>query len=177
MRTLNCIARIPPTSSTVIAHIYPLLVGGCEACTGEDRQWVCNRWRSMEGRMGIGNVEKAREVVEGVWSRRDGAKAPGLNEQPQRSTKLDNVVFDGRALGDGTGLDMSSAWMGATTDEYSFEELFLSGLEGTDQTQLAAPSDKAGLSRTGNIEQDLTVRGSLHWVGVMKDWGWEVLLG
>lgn len=29
----------------------------------------------------------------------------------------------------------------------------------------------------GDYEYEVSVKGSLHWLGVMKDWGWEVLLG
>jgi len=50
----------------------------------------------------------------------------------------------------------------------------LGGLYSTSPTQ----------KRTGSIapmveelDFEQTVRGSQHWVGVMKDWNWEVLLG
>jgi len=31
--------------------------------------------------------------------------------------------------------------------------------------------------RPGAMDPAYTVRGHLHWIGVMWDWGWEVLLG
>jgi len=30
---------------------------------------------------------------------------------------------------------------------------------------------------TEALEHEFTVKGRLHWLGVMKDWSWEVLLG
>jgi len=37
----------------------------------------------------------------------------------------------------------------------------------------------AGLGRGGTplIPRERTVRGKQHWLGVMEDWGWEVMLG
>ncbi|KAL9051606.1 MAG: hypothetical protein Q9162_005912 [Coniocarpon cinnabarinum] len=171
LRILNLIARIPPTSGTIIVHIYPLLVGGCEAQRTEDREWVRNRWRSMEGRMGIGNVEKAREVVEEVWARRDKMK--------ERGGVLDETLIP-QVNGDGLMDDLGA------DEDFSFDDLFGTSLGGVGSVEdmgcfsFGSPTN-AGLTEPTapaiDMDQELTIRGRLHWARVMKDWGWEVLLG
>ena len=119
--------------------------------------------------MGIGNVEKAREVVEGVWERRDTAERQAAG----RPQDLLLGMHD--------------------TDDFSFDDLFdlsmgrgdssmdvdspISGNEATLGSDLGLSDATKLLSQQQDVENRLTVRGDLHWVGVMKDWGWEVLLG
>lgn len=67
------LASIPPNSNLYIVHIFPLLVGSCEASPGEEREWCERRWELLTDRIWIGNIDRAIEVVKEVWRRKDEA--------------------------------------------------------------------------------------------------------
>lgn len=193
LRVLNYLARIPPNSGTLIIHIYPLLVGGCEAKSEDDRTWVAQRWNVMEKRMGIGNVGKAREIVAEVWKRRDEADALDAESTTAggaiRCASWDELILSGNTADLDVDPQRSYSWS-AVSDEFSFDSVFnVSGasyegipsngsteslgncFDGTDNNAFMKTPDRS------TNELDSTIRGRLHWVGVMKEWGWEVLLG
>lgn len=64
-------ASIPTNSNLHIIHIYPLLVGSCDAEPGEEREWCESRWALLSERLWIGNIDRALEVVKEVWRRKD----------------------------------------------------------------------------------------------------------
>lgn len=68
------LALIPTTSATCTVHIFPLLVALCEAEPGDEREWVQGRWDAMAKRMWIGNIDRAVEVMQEVWRRRDALR-------------------------------------------------------------------------------------------------------
>ena len=69
------LAAVPSLSNVHIVHIFPLLVGSCEAEPGEEREWCEARWALLRERLWIGNVDRALEVVREVWRRKDEARA------------------------------------------------------------------------------------------------------
>lgn len=156
--------KVPLTSRAVIIQIYPLLAAGCEVTSHEDRAWVEGRWMAMMERMWIGNLDKCWEVVKEVWKRRDTnasdnprqSSGYGISEEVQGA-----FSFDNRLLGDGP----------------------FSGMRRKPQSvsdPLSMPSQvrRRRLSETmEDIEYGRTVRGTMHWIGVMKEWRWEILLG
>lgn len=194
-RILNYLARIPTCSGTLIVQIYPLLVGGCEVLDEEDRSWVQERWAVMERRMGIGNVEKAKEVVAEVWRRRDGTTGLFTRSNPPPTSPQPFCWDDLLLTGDvtqckpGSELERFSSW----GEELSFDETFspsgvgckeFDGASCFDNPHNVTIGGKGGRSDAASEfienyanELDLTVRGRLHWAGVMKEWDWEVLLG
>lgn len=70
-KVLIRLASISPVSRTIVVHILPLTIAGCEATDGEDRSWVRDRWSAMSKRMLTGIVDSCLKVTEEVWRRRD----------------------------------------------------------------------------------------------------------
>ena len=85
-KILVYLATVKMSSRTVILHIFPLFVAGCEAEKAEDREWVEDRWRAMSQRMHIGNIDKCLDVTREVWDRRDKAHAAHSWARNRRSS-------------------------------------------------------------------------------------------
>lgn len=99
-RVLTLLAKIPTSSRTCTTHIFPLLVSGCEAL-GEDRSFVKERWDSLAVRLWIGNVDRAMEVMEEVWRKRDrmhigdgpvGVRSPAYWSQVMKEWKWEVLL-------------------------------------------------------------------------------------
>lgn len=177
-RVLQYLATVPLTSRMVIVQIYPLMVAGCEASTAEDRQWVRDRWTAMGVRMRIGVVDKSAIVTEEVWRRRDAYEA-----QPTTRRKLVATADLQPARQRGAPLQRTPT--GFQTSDPGRTGMVFSYVDGDGES-----NQHGGLSNdrrqgrrgasshvVGSMDPAYTVRGHLHWVGVMWDWGWEVLLG
>lgn len=274
-RILNYLAAIPPTSGTIIIHIYPLLAGGCEVVSPQDRQWVLNRWDAMSQRMAIGNIDCCRDVVQKVWSRRDDAAMDAAvfedmthdylgvsfgNPTPDSLSQLrspnelaltdsvwtntdammnpawvNDAITDpfstGNAMGDSTctnGATSNPAWTShatmdppwtdcdmldpawvndaitdsaqmnhtmtnhASTSEAMLDPAWINNaftntawmddannmltstvtIAGSPSHDLRVGGDYVPC-RLPKLDHEFTVRGRMHWVGVMKDFGWE----
>lgn len=177
-KVLVYLGTVPLNSRLVIVQIYPLLAAGCEAKEPEDRQWVQQRWQNMSARMWIGNIDRCCEVMMEVWERRDAFVA---NKEAVRRGKMGMPHVD-------ISKEMSEA--------FSFQEMLSGGhlglgnlkIDNHHQTLSGRSGSIDGASRmcvsaeqrrrnsepiTEHIDREYTVRGQLHWVGVMKDWGWE----
>ncbi|KAK1062031.1 hypothetical protein LTR74_010578 [Friedmanniomyces endolithicus] len=189
-RVLQYLATVPLASRTVIVQIYPLMVAGCEAATSEDRQWVRDRWQAMSARMRIGVIDKSATVTEEVWRRRDAYEAQPTTRRKLVATAELMAVSAHRQRGVPlvrTGEGFEKADPGRTGMVFSFVEVGGgegggggggegSGVSGVDQERF--PRRRKGPERSvGGMDAAYTVRGHLHWVGVMWDWGWEILLG
>ncbi|KAL8643319.1 MAG: hypothetical protein Q9226_008407, partial [Calogaya cf. arnoldii] len=171
--------KVPLSSRAVIIQIYPLLAAGCELTSNEDRAWVEDRWAAMMRRMLIGNIDRCWEVVKEVWDRRDAdeSEKARLALRTVRSPRSKGRSSHGQSM-------CERPPRGLGTDEAALSSDRSSGTRprhdrGTQMTRNMPP---IGLKRRSseNIEDldyERTVRGRLHWVGVMKDWNWEVLLG
>lgn len=164
--------KVPLSSRAVIVQIYPLLAAGCEVSSNEDRAWVEDRWAAMMQRMLIGNLDKCLVVVKEVWDRRDA-------EEAQRARMALRAVQPRRSIGHSVPEEVQRA--------HSFDEAVLhddsfpsarrklehaTGPPITPHVQRRRPSEMIE-----DLDFERTVRGRLHWVGVMKDRGWEILLG
>jgi len=173
-KVLVYLATVPLSSRLVIVQIYPLLAAGCEAWDNEDRQWVEERWQSMASRMWIGNIDRCWEVMQEVWSRRDAAEKAKTEKEKQRRP------------GAGMGMIHSESSKRKFEEELALEEGFsfsdmLAGGNGErgkrHRTSISGSFSLPGKRRqepiTEEMDPELTVRGRLHWVGVMKDWEWE----
>ncbi|GAB7346643.1 hypothetical protein MBLNU459_g1776t1 [Dothideomycetes sp. NU459] len=167
-KVLVFLATVPLASRCVIVHIYPLMMAGCEAVAAEDRQWVRDRWVAMSQRMRIGLLEKCLEVTEEVWQRRDK-----YERQPVRR----------RAFMSAADMQARRASRPNISQRGSFFDNSAPGISRRMTSEDIGSSD-SGMSSigsrdtmSGTMDPMFTVRGGLHWVGVMTDWGWEVLLG
>ncbi|KAK8193467.1 fungal-specific transcription factor domain-containing protein, partial [Phyllosticta capitalensis] len=144
-KVLIYLATVPLTSRAVIVHIYPLTAAGSEA-TGEDRQWVQDRWESMSTRMVIGIVDRCLDICKEVWARRDAYEA---RVRPRMTVATKSSNIKGSISPRNDMLDEPLRW----------NENF--------------PRASATDAGSGLEDREYTVRGRLHWLGVMKDWGWE----
>ena len=198
-KVLMALASVPLSSRAIIVQIFPLLAAGCEATTGEDRQWVSQRWNAMLLRLKIGNVLSCMSVVQEVWSRYDAFEAEKKERMMRRARArgLPNGDFVPSALKYGKRKAHTNE---ASTDDAFFGE----GLNGAGAEQEGRPPKVArrvtfenkgagGMPMMGPIplnspgppsrrtsdivvnqlEPEYTVRGRLHWLGVMQDWQWE----
>ncbi|TVY56185.1 Beauvericin cluster-specific repressor BEA4 [Lachnellula cervina] len=176
-KVLVYLATVPLSSRLVIVQIYPLLAAGCEAWDSEDRQWVEERWGSMVSRMWIGNIDRCFEVMQEVWSRRDNDAAEKAEKENSRRGGMGMVHSESskRKFEEELALD----------DMFSFSDMLnanSTGSSGDRQKRRNTLSGTGGGKRrmdpaTEEMDPELTVRGRMHWVGVMKDWEWEILLG
>jgi RNA polymerase-interacting CarD/CdnL/TRCF family regulator len=135
--TLKYLATVPLSSRTNIVHIFPLLAASCEFEKEKERAWILERWKSMQNRLKIGNIDRCVDVVREVWRRRDSFQAENQRHRRRATSQTD----------------------------------FLS--KPIDITASTSARRKSTISGIGRIESEKTVRGRLHWVGVMKDWKWE----
>ena len=167
---LRHIANVPVTSGMVIIHIFPLLAAGCEAVGIEDRMFVVDRWEAMMRRMKIQNLDRCLDVVKEVWERRDSAAFDMGRQDPHGA---DSIPQEGSMPTPST----------ATKRKYNSDEedspaekkrrvihnMFSPALSNSTPQFLKRESTNP----SSDLEFDLTVRGRLHWAGVMNDFGWE----
>jgi hypothetical protein len=160
------LATVPLTSRTVIVHIYPLIAASCEAADEEDRQWVRNRWTSMAERMKIGVIDRCADVVKEVWDRRDNYE---LRTSRRNATLKRGFSFNG------DGLDSSSFDSFEWNDPFGGRKRRATNgaFDIPKAMRVNLPRKTSRDAASGEIDHEFTVRGSLHWLGVMKDWSWE----
>ncbi|KAF2635067.1 hypothetical protein P280DRAFT_474164 [Massarina eburnea CBS 473.64] len=175
------LATVSISSRAIIVQIYPLMAAGCEV-VGEYRHWVRERWEMMSIRMKIGIIEKCLDVTKEVWSRRDAYAVEGMFNQPGMGSKMPparlslkrslSSVDDSHSDGDFPWLEPSAKRRASSSDAF----------QGGPQSVPVKSEMSAGIRRsdvvgTEDLEAEFTVKGRLHWLGVMKDWNWEILLG
>lgn len=143
------LASIPTDSPTYTVHIFPLLVSSCEAEPEEEREWCQTRWKLLANRLWIGNVDSAYKVVKEVWKRKNEyVRMKNTNQLDDEDNHFSH---------------------GKDSEKFRNISTQISGL-------MAAVNNDGGSDFpvddiTGGIDS------KLHWSSVMKEWGWEVLLG
>ncbi|OAT13380.1 C6 finger domain-containing protein [Blastomyces gilchristii SLH14081] len=188
-RVLVLLATVPPSSRATIVHIYPLFAASCEVESEEDRNWVKERWAAMQSRLMIGNIDRCLEVVREVWRRRDSFNERNKNSpqasfaQPVDTTQRKSIygVSKPPTVDNDENMEESSAIFELSDGSKSNPAIAGKGKKIKTYRSLSSPVSPI---RRGSFipwldDRDIesTVRGRLHWVGVMRDWGWEVLLG
>jgi hypothetical protein len=173
-RVLQYLATVPLASRTVIVQIYPLMVAGCEATTAEDRQWVRERWAAMGNRMRIGVIDKSATVTEEVWRRRDAYEAqPTTRRKLVATADLQPARQRGAPLARTPTGNFRDSDPGRTGMVFTYVEMG-DGEAAGPANDGRRPSRRNVPDRVmGSMDPAYTVRGHLHWVGVMWDWGWE----
>lgn len=171
---LTNLANVPPTSRAVIIHIFPLLAASCEIIDGENRKWVANRWESMMARMNIQNIDKCWIVVKEVWERRD-------NREQERRRQRHRAAADHLLTGYMPTKCLKRKPSSGDDGIHDANSIDGSTRRATQSTR-SSPSATSGsgmlckessCAAPGGLDYELTVRGDLHWAGVMKDWKWE----
>ncbi|OAX78422.1 hypothetical protein ACJ72_07271 [Emergomyces africanus] len=194
-RVLVLLATVPPSSRATIVHIYPLFVASCEVKSEEDRNWVTERWAAMQSRLMIGNIDRCLEVVREVWHRRDEFSRQNMSSpracfaQPVDTTTRRSIYGAGKRFAETEEEEEDD---GDTPENSARLELPDQGCNisnssitshGEFKTSHSLPSPPQApvspirrcsfIQGLDNLGIESTVRGRLHWVGVMKDWGWE----
>ncbi|KAL8663020.1 MAG: hypothetical protein Q9202_004250 [Teloschistes flavicans] len=176
-KVLVYLLKVPLSSRAVIIQIYPLLAAGCEVTSHEDRAWVQDRWLAMMKRMLIGNVDRCWEVVKEVWDRRDAVES-------EKAGFTSRTIGGGRSgLGHGDPCKVYQRTGGVLDavelEHDGFGRKWQKGVEGREvvTSMLANGLHRRSSESIEELDPERTVRGRQHWVGVMKDWDWEILLG
>lgn len=173
-KVLVFLATIPLASRCVINHMYPLFMAGCEATAEEDRQWIRHRWSAMLQRMRIGIIDKCVEVMEEVWRRRDEYNRQSLTRRSVVSTadlhsaRMPRPVSNRRTSSINT---IAGASEGTLAWAEKLRRMTVGDVSQMDATSASYRGARDAV--TGAAGTLYTVRGRLHWNGVMKDWGWE----
>lgn len=168
-------------SRTTIVQMFPLMVAGSDAAEVEDREFVRRRWKAMSKRMITGLVDRCLEVTEEVWRRRDAYEAerrsgpfplrppPEIPENelsfaPEGSPESDSINVSGpersttdRKVAEGYRRNAPKPRKPPMSYDFPMSAAFKKGVD---------PFTRSGYA-------EYTVRGKLHWLGVMKDWRWE----
>ncbi|KAE8165776.1 fungal-specific transcription factor domain-containing protein [Aspergillus tamarii] len=180
-KTLVFLATTPPSSRTVHAQIFPLMIAGCETFDDDDREWVRLRWELMSRRLMTTVPGRCRDMTIEVWRRRDEFETRhGLRDlikayRPfpiisrramDTSTLYDSLRvpksnIDSITSHEGPG-DSSSAEtrLGPRSSDFPDSAAFQKGTD---------PVTRAGFI-------NYTIKGELHWLRVMEDWNWEIML-
>lgn len=166
-KILIYLATIPLNSTTIIVHILPLMVAGCDAIDDEDRDFVRDRWRAMSRRMVTGVVDRCLKITEEVWKRReDYLWARGL------SYSRNGFEINPAALQDTSTLskDIANFIHFGTSPGGSGTPVNPRNIHKANGFPISAAFKKGVDMLTRSGCREYTVRGSLHWLGVMKDW-------
>ncbi|RMZ81489.1 hypothetical protein DV738_g2233, partial [Chaetothyriales sp. CBS 135597] len=181
------LTNVPIWSRCVIIQIFPLLAAGCEVVEYEDRAWVLQRWHTMIHRLKIGNVNRCLDVIQEAWSRRDVYEADQQERQSRRYAarslpdlpitlsiphsqkvkvpNMDGLIDNPTANNEAGGRPPLRR---RVTSESTHSTL--------DASVPRPPRVRTGTicdTAIDRIEPPYTVRGRLHWLGVMSDHGWE----
>jgi hypothetical protein len=171
------LATVEPRSRSVIVHIYPLMAAGCEVMKQEDRDWVKERWGLMSSRMRLGILEKTLEVTKEVWCRRDAYAAERKMMDDMRSDSFSPntpLKRDFDTFFDDFQPDGEFCWLDAGPKRRAIDST--PSYTVPVASPVAPQPSLRRQSSNGNteyLEPEFTVKGRLHWLGVMKDWNWE----
>lgn len=163
-RVLILLATVPYTSRTTIIQMFPLLAAGSEVDTDDDRKWVLDRWTTIQSRLMLGGVDRCLEVLKEVWERRDAMNA--RREREMTSSR------SGETFASGDREKMSSLPTDLRKYRLNGSRKSPTGGRPVQSTSRFARRGSA-IASLENIEYERTVRGRLHWVNVMAEWGWE----
>ncbi|KAI8938500.1 hypothetical protein NX059_004390 [Plenodomus lindquistii] len=194
-KVLVYLATIAPTSPTIIVHILPLMVAGCDAVEDEDRDFVRERWNAMADRMVTGMIDRCLAITEEVWKRREVYLfARGLSVT-RKHVHVDSIATiatkDATALSDDIAsfIDFGSEGSGApatmttspeTANKSANAKMVVvqrSTRHHANGFPISAAFKKGVDTLTRSGCSEYTVRGKLHWLGVMRDWDLQVMLG
>jgi hypothetical protein len=121
--------------------------------------------------MWIGNIDRCWEVMQEVWSRRDAAKA--AKDAAEKAKQRPSIVHS----------ESNKRKFESEIEEgFSFEEMLTGKRQRTSfstQAGFERPMERKRVHEPDEVDGDeeFGVRGRLHWVSVMKEWEWEILLG
>jgi hypothetical protein len=149
-KVMMLLASIPMSSGCRVVSIFPLLIAGCEA-EGDERNWVLERWQMLSERMWIGNIDRTIDVVKEVWARKDYCRRQREKKPSEEASESDKIIARRSSK------DIASSIASRVAQAFG------------------------GASDSTNNQDDLDynngIKGWCHWSMVMKEWGWEIILG
>ncbi|KAJ5203782.1 uncharacterized protein N7498_004661 [Penicillium cinerascens] len=175
-RVLILLATVPPTSRTTIIQMFPLLAAGAEVDGEDDREWVLDRWNTVQSRLMLGGVDRCLDVLREVWARRDALRAEKEQQDfapPRRPGSLSSEGKANSAMRSPDAMPRTLHGRVNSTDR----DRSMHGRSGSTSSTSGSQIRSSARSPLENIEFERTVRSRLHWVNVMGEWGWEVFLG
>ena len=161
MAVLSALAATPLSSRTTVVQVFPLLVGSCEVTEADDRQWVAQRWEGMMKRTQLANVASCWKVVQEAWRRRDIWTA----SQSQRLARTYSLNTPGN-------FEDEFTVEANPTKKHLGSALPSSARLAPRRQQVRLPRRHTDVSLLSG-ESEFTVRGNLHWLGVMSDFNCE----
>lgn len=186
-RILECLKSVPVSSRAIVIQIFPLMAAGCEV-VGEDRTWVRNRWDTMRLLMKIGNLDRCWDVVKEVWQLRDDDEVQKSKRGLQIADSIINGTNNYSAVKrkmksevnkeDAYFVDWTDGCNGtvkrrATPDNMFMDKYSLMMDVGYEMLELEKAQSLLPEYSIEVIDPERTVRGKLHWIGVMRGWKWE----
>lgn len=171
------LASVEPSSRSCIIHIYPLIAAGCEMIDDDDRTWVIQRWELLSSRMKLGIIDKSLTVTKEVWARRDARAVECSILKAMRNDSMPTAQSHKRSLD--AYLDSNDDdvyWLGSgskrrVTDADAQPPHSISDLFALERRRIdVSRQENASLEL---LDPEFTVKGRLHWLGVMRDWNWE----
>ncbi len=175
-RALSELASVEPDSRSCIIHIYPLMAAGCEMTTEEDRAWVIKRWTLLYSRMNLGIIEKSLTVTKEVWARRDTYAVECSILEAMRSDRMAAIrppKRDFEAYLDDENND-DVCWLETRTKRRAPGSLTQNSTPISRLREQERQRDRPSFGTDLELlDPEFTVKGRLHWLGVMKDWNWE----
>ncbi|KIW03327.1 uncharacterized protein PV09_05539 [Verruconis gallopava] len=179
-KILIYLATIPISSGTVIVHMFPLLIAGCEVSAPEERAWVIERWEQMSKIMISGIAERCLELTLEAWRRKDGAtesrhynsdslRIPGDPSEPLTAHANPDVddLFDELVDAPNKVDEVDNATDPASPNDYAAVSLVPS-------TPVVHRPSSGKVADSWNSN---ALRSRLSWLAVMHDWKWQVMLG
>jgi hypothetical protein len=151
------------------------MAAGCEMMEEHDRAWVIQRWESLSSRMKLGIIDKSLTVTKEVWARRDAYAAEcNIFESMRNEIMLTNEPHK-RNLGDYLdNNDDEVSWLGSRPKRRAVDS---SAQYPIPISRFFEQEHRRSVSSQGNhvdlLSPGFTVKGRLHWLGVMRDWNWE----
>lgn len=177
-KTLVFLATTPPSSRTIHAQIFPLMVAGCETFDEDDREWVRQRWEVMSRRLMTAVPDRCRDITMEVWRRRDEFETRhGLRDLIKAHRPFPIIsrrAMDTSTLYDSLRVPKSNidSTMSHEGPGNSSSAEMRSGPRSSDFPDSAAfQKGTDPVTRAGFI--NYTIKGELHWLRVMEDWNWE----
>jgi hypothetical protein len=173
------LATVHTTSRSTIVHIFPLMAAGCEVVDECDRKWVRERWEMMHVRMKLGIIPKCLEVTQEVWIRRDAFAKEGASIKSEDDNNLSSAKPSlkrcSSSMSDEFAPDGEFCWL-----EPSAKRRAANGVYDIDgprpvpiKSEINCGLRRSEVAGAENLVHEFTVKGRLHWLGVMKDWNWE----
>jgi hypothetical protein len=126
--------------------------------------------------MWIGNIDRCWEVMQEVWSRRNQVEKAKAEEENLRRPRHDDIIHSEnskRKFEEDIAIEEGFGFSDRVNDSDLSTKRQRASFSGAFSGAFSSQGKRRQEPITEELDPELTVRGGLHWVGVMKDWNWE----